>query len=68
VPPGFTLLAYLYWTFIEPDRLQSEQYLLEKRWYDSQVLIGDNRTKEVLELTAQQVPPTANTAIGDTNG
>jgi hypothetical protein len=69
VPPAFTLLAYTFWTFKEPDRLQSEQYLLEKRWFDTQAQIGDNRTREVIDLTPEQSAPSANTAIsGPTNG
>lgn len=62
VPPACTLLAYGYWMFKEPDRLQSEQYLLEKRWYEAQVLIGDNRTDRVIDVTPQQSAPTANNA------
>jgi hypothetical protein len=61
VPPAFTLLAYGFWTFKNPDRLQSEQ------WFDTQVRIGDNRTEEVIDLTAQQRMPTPNTAIRDTS-
>lgn len=69
VPPAFTLVAYTFWTFKEPDRLQSEQYLLEKRWFDTQVQIGDNRTREVIDLTPEQSAPSANTAIsGPNNG
>lgn len=70
VPPAFTLAAYTYWTFKDPDRLQSEPYLLEKRWFDTQVLIGDNRTKQVIDITPEQTAPTPNTAISDasTNG
>jgi hypothetical protein len=61
-PPLFTLVAYAYWTFKDPDRLQSEQFVLQQRWMESQALIGDNRTKEVFDLSPQQNTLTANTA------
>jgi hypothetical protein len=67
VPPACTLLAYGYWMFKEPDRLQSEHYLLQQRWFDTQGRIGDNRTREVIDLTPQQSTPTSNTAISDSS-
>lgn len=55
VPPVFTLLAYCYWTFKDPNRLQSEQFILQQRWMDAQPpQIGDNRTHEVIDVSSQE--------------
>jgi hypothetical protein len=65
VPPACTLAAYGYWTFKEPNRLQSEDFVLQKQWLDTNALIGDNRTQQVIDVTPGQSQMTANTAPGE---
>lgn len=64
VPPLCTLAAYGYWTFKEPNRLQSEEYVLQKHWMDTNALIGDNHTQQFIDVTPDQGRMTANTTPG----
>lgn len=61
-PPACTLAAYGYWTFKDPDRLQSEEFVLQQRWMDTNPQIGDNRTNEVIDVPLSQTRLSANTA------
>jgi len=60
-PPGLALLAYVYFMFADPDRLQSEPFRIEQQWVQAQ--IGDNRTQEVITVPVERSAPTANSAI-----
>lgn len=60
VPPAITILAYIFWTFRDPDRLQSEEFVLQQRWMTSNPQIGDNSTQEVIDVTAAHSQLTAN--------
>lgn len=62
VPPAFALVAYIYWTFKDPNRLQSEDFVLQQRWMDTNAQIGDNRTKEVIDVAPEHSRLAANTA------
>ena len=65
VPPACTLAAYGYWTLKDPDRLQSEDFVLQQRWTDTNPQIGDNRTNEVIDVPPSQSRLSANTASGE---
>lgn len=60
-PPAATLLAYLFFMFSDPNRLQSEEFVLQQQLVAAQ--IGDNRTKEVLEIPVEMSGLTANTVL-----
>lgn len=61
-PPALALVAYGYWTFKEPNRLQSEEFVLQQRWMDGGGQIGDNQTGETIEVPKGQARLGANTA------
>jgi hypothetical protein len=66
LPPLAAVLAFAAFAFRNPDRLQSEQYLLQQQWFRAQ--IGDNASKQVITLEGEAAHPSANTAmIGTTH-
>ena len=63
------MLAYLWFMFKDPDRLQSEPFRIEQQWVQAQ--IGDNRTHQVITVPTDPDNLTANTAfmgVGGSNG
>jgi uncharacterized BrkB/YihY/UPF0761 family membrane protein len=60
------MLAYVWFMFKDPDRLQSEPFRIEQQWVQAQ--LGDNTTKQVITVDAERSALTANTAISDVGG
>nr|WP_315380635.1 hypothetical protein [uncultured Sphingomonas sp.] len=70
IPPAVTLIAYIYWTFKDPDRIQSEGYALEQKRLSLNPLMGDNTTQQVIEAPSSGSLLTSNSAAlpGGPNG
>jgi hypothetical protein len=60
-PPVIAMLAYAYFVFADPDRLQSEPFRIEQQWVQAQ--IGDNRTKEVITIPVEATTLSTNSAM-----
>jgi len=63
IPPVAAVIAYTCFAVTYPNRLQSEEFVLQQQWVAAQ--IGDNKTKEVITLEGSAATPTANTAMID---
>lgn len=64
-PPLATIVAFVGFAFTNPNRLQSEEFIIQQQWVAAQ--IGDNRTQEVVTLEGVSASPSANTALTDEN-
>lgn len=61
LPPLATVLGFLGFAFSNPNRLQSEEFIIQQQLVAAQ--IGDNRTREVITLDGQNMTPSTNAAM-----
>lgn len=65
VPVVAALGAYIYFMLTEPNRLQSEEFLIQQQSLAAQIV--DNRTQEVIEVSAVSSALSANTSLIEGN-
>jgi len=58
---GVALLSFVIWQFVNPDRLQTEEYRLEQQRIS---IFGDERHPGAGAVLIDSAPLTSNTAIG----
>ena len=60
-PPTVAILGFIFFAFRDANRLQSEEFVLQQQWVAAQ--IGDNRTKEVIDVPIEASALTTNSAM-----
>jgi hypothetical protein len=61
LPPIATVVAFAIFSITNPDRLHTEEFLLQQQWFQAQ--IGDNTKGEVITLQGESATPVSNSAL-----
>jgi hypothetical protein len=64
LPPVATIFAFIGFAFADPNRLQSEEFLIQQQWVAAQ--IGNNQTHQIITLEGDAATPAANNALTGT--